>query len=103
MTKPAPAVPDYLASPNAIFNDVGVQWRYGRAPDYSKTRKVWEEGESFGPGPQAAEPLVLCPGSTALAYYRLAHALHRIFIKPTWYPSVVAAMQSGLGCQPTTN
>ncbi|KAI7188384.1 hypothetical protein KC352_g22080, partial [Hortaea werneckii] len=41
--EPAPAVPDYLASPNAVFNDVGVQWRYGKAPDYSKTRKVWEE------------------------------------------------------------
>lgn len=38
-------VPDYLASPNAIFDDEGVQWRYGKAPDYSKTRKVWEEGE----------------------------------------------------------
>ena len=42
---PAPAIPDYLASPNAVFKDEGVQWRYGRAPDYSKTRKVWEEGK----------------------------------------------------------
>ena len=41
----APAVPDYLASPNAVFSDEGVQWRYGKAPDYSKTRKVWEEGK----------------------------------------------------------
>lgn len=40
-------MPDYLASPNAVFGDEGVQWRYGRAPDYSKTRKVWEEGEQF--------------------------------------------------------
>ena len=47
---PAPAVPDYLASPNAVFGDEGVQWRYGRAPDYSKTRKVWEEGKSLIPG-----------------------------------------------------
>ncbi len=39
-----PALPDYLASPNAVFADEDVQWRYGRAPDYSKTRKVWEEG-----------------------------------------------------------
>lgn len=45
-TEPAPpALPDYVLSPNAVFNDDGVQWRYGRAPDYSKTRKVWEEGE----------------------------------------------------------
>ena len=42
---PAPAVPDYLASPNAVFGDEGVKWRYGRAPDYSKTRKVWEESK----------------------------------------------------------
>lgn len=40
----AAALPDYLASPNAVFADEGVQWRYGKAPDYSKTRKVWEEG-----------------------------------------------------------
>jgi len=46
-TEPAPAVPDYLASPNAVFGDPDVKWRYGKAPDYSKTRKVWEEGEQF--------------------------------------------------------
>lgn len=41
----APALPDFLVSPNAVFNDLGVKWRYGKAPDYSKTRKVWEEGK----------------------------------------------------------
>ena len=41
----ASALPDYVLSPNAVFNDEGSQWRYGRPPDYSKTRKVWEEGE----------------------------------------------------------
>jgi len=44
-SKPAPAIPDYLATPNAVFSDEGVQWRYGKPPDYSKTRKVWEESE----------------------------------------------------------
>ena len=44
-TEPAPGVPDYLASPNAVFGDADVKWRYGKAPDYSKTRKVWEEGK----------------------------------------------------------
>jgi hypothetical protein len=29
-----------------VFGDEGVKWRYGRAPDYSKTRKVWEEGKA---------------------------------------------------------
>ncbi|KAK4996223.1 hypothetical protein LTR66_004114 [Elasticomyces elasticus] len=45
--EPAPAVPDYLASPNAVLGDEGAQWRYGRAPDYSKTRKVFDETWSF--------------------------------------------------------
>lgn len=44
-TEPTPDLPDYLASPNAVFSDEGVQWRYGRPPDYTKTRKVWAEGE----------------------------------------------------------
>lgn len=37
-------LPDYVTTPNAVFSDEGVQWRYGRAPDYTKTRKVWREG-----------------------------------------------------------
>lgn len=44
-TAPAPGLPDYLASPNAVLGDTEVQWRYGRAPDYSKTRKVWAESK----------------------------------------------------------
>ena len=55
----APAVPDYLSSPNAVFNDEGVQWRYGRAPDYSKTRKVWEEGMLWSL--LASSPLLAMP------------------------------------------
>lgn len=43
--EPAPAVPDYLASPNAVFDDKDAQWRYGHPPDYSKTRAVWEQSE----------------------------------------------------------
>ncbi|KAK0939611.1 hypothetical protein LTR29_008861 [Friedmanniomyces endolithicus] len=60
--EPPPAVPDYLASPNAVFDDEGVKWRYGKAPDYSKTRKVWEEGKKMnhaaGSLPQLVENLV---------------------------------------------
>lgn len=59
----APAVPDYLASPNAVFADEGVKWRYGRAPDYSKTRKVWEEGEQNG---RALAAAISYPGSPGL-------------------------------------
>lgn len=39
----AASIPDYLASPNAVLADKDTQWRYGRAPDYTKTRKVFEE------------------------------------------------------------
>lgn len=45
---PAPALPDYLSDPNAVLKDAS-QWRYGRAPDYSNTRTVFEQSE-FGPG-----------------------------------------------------
>lgn len=48
------AVPDYLASPNAVFDDKDVQWRYGHAPDYSKTRAVWENSKS-------TRPCCVCP------------------------------------------
>ncbi|KAF2172393.1 hypothetical protein M409DRAFT_17627 [Zasmidium cellare ATCC 36951] len=57
-TEPAPAISDYLASPNAVFKDEGVQWRYGRAPDYSKTRKVWEEGKRMNHAAGSLEEMV---------------------------------------------
>lgn len=42
-TETAPGLPDYLLDPNAVLGDKSESWRYGRAPDYSKTRKVYEE------------------------------------------------------------
>lgn len=41
----APALPDYLASPDAVLGDKEAKWRYGRAPDYSKTRKMFAESK----------------------------------------------------------
>ena len=38
-----PALPDYVTNPDAVLNDTNVNWRYGRAPDYSKTRQVFAE------------------------------------------------------------
>ena len=38
-----PALPDYLTDPDAVLKDTEVNWRYGRAPDYSKTRAVFSE------------------------------------------------------------
>jgi hypothetical protein len=36
------ALPDYLTDPNAVLKDE-ASWRYGRAPDYSNTRSVYEQ------------------------------------------------------------
>lgn len=41
----APALPDYLTNPDAVLGDNDAKWRYGRAPDYSKTRKVFAESK----------------------------------------------------------
>ena len=42
--EPAPGLPDYLTNPNAVLGDT-AEWRYGRAPDYSNTRTVFENSE----------------------------------------------------------
>ena len=42
--QPAPAVPDYLSNPDAVLGDT-AEWRYGKAPDYSKTRQVFEKSK----------------------------------------------------------
>jgi hypothetical protein len=43
--EPDAALPDYLTNPNAVLGDKDAKWRYGRAPDYSKTRKMFVESE----------------------------------------------------------
>lgn len=40
------ALPDYLTDPDAVLKDTKVKWRYGRAPDYTKTRKTFAESMS---------------------------------------------------------
>lgn len=48
-SQPSPAepaaLPDYLTDADAVLKDQGVKWRYGRPPDYSKTRKVYADSE----------------------------------------------------------
>ena len=39
----APGLPDYVLNPNATLSDASANWRHGRAPDYTQTRKVYEE------------------------------------------------------------
>lgn len=40
------ALPDYVLDENAVLKDAAAKWRHGRAPDYSKTRKVYAESTS---------------------------------------------------------
>lgn len=40
----AAPLPDYLTNPDAVSADEGAQWRFGKAPNYSNTRRVWAEG-----------------------------------------------------------
>lgn len=40
--EPAAGLPDYVTDPDAVLKDQ-AHWRYGRAPDYTKTRKVYAE------------------------------------------------------------
>lgn len=46
-TEPAdeapPALPDYVLDPNAVLGDTKSHWRYGVPPDYSNTRKTYQE------------------------------------------------------------
>jgi len=46
--EPAPGLPDYVLDPNAVLKDNEAKWRYGRAPDYSKTRQVYSESKCPG-------------------------------------------------------
>lgn len=42
----APQLPDYVTDPDAVLKDKDVQWRFGRAPSYAKTREFYLQGES---------------------------------------------------------
>ncbi|KAI9688146.1 MAG: hypothetical protein M1822_001652 [Bathelium mastoideum] len=60
--EPAPALPDYVLNPNAVLQDQEAAWRYGLAPDYSKTRKFFSEtkkhNHTAGSLPDLVENLV---------------------------------------------
>lgn len=53
----AAGLPDYVLDHNAVMKDE-ANWRYGRAPDYTKTRKVWEESKKMSHEPQSLPDLV---------------------------------------------
>ncbi|KAK4160422.1 hypothetical protein QBC43DRAFT_245596 [Cladorrhinum sp. PSN259] len=39
----APKLPDYVLDPDAVLKDSNINWRYGKAPDYSRTREFFEQ------------------------------------------------------------
>jgi hypothetical protein len=59
---PAPGLPDYVLDEDAVLKDTNVNWRHGRAPDYSKTRKIFTEtkqsNHQAGSLPDLVEKLV---------------------------------------------
>lgn len=44
-THTTPSLPDWVTDPNAVLADEIASWRYGRAPDYTQTRKMFEESK----------------------------------------------------------
>jgi hypothetical protein len=49
-------LPDYVLDADAVLKDTNVNWRHGRAPDYSKTRKVWSESKQLIEAPGELSP-----------------------------------------------
>jgi hypothetical protein len=45
----APGLPDYVLDEDAVLKDTDVKWRHGRAPDYTKTRKIYSESKPAPP------------------------------------------------------
>jgi hypothetical protein len=58
----APGLPDYVLDEDAVLKDADAKWRHGRAPDYSKTRKIYSEtkkcSHTAGSLPDLVEKLV---------------------------------------------
>lgn len=52
-----PGLPDYVLNPNATLKDTSSNWRHGQAPDYSRTRKVYEQSTSIQVTAKILQPL----------------------------------------------
>lgn len=44
-TEAAPSFPDFYTDPNAVLKDTSAAWRFGKAPDYSRTRAFYAESK----------------------------------------------------------
>ncbi|KAK7927935.1 pathogen-related protein [Apiospora marii] len=51
-------LPDYMTDPNAVLGDADAEWRHGQPPDYSKTRKVFEQTKQTSHAPGSLPDLV---------------------------------------------
>jgi hypothetical protein len=43
----AETLPDYVLDDNAVLKDDVASWRYGKAPDYSKTRAFYQDSKTM--------------------------------------------------------
>lgn len=43
----AAALPGFYTNPNYVLGDSSATWRFGKPPDYSKTRRLFAESKSF--------------------------------------------------------
>ncbi|KAE9992795.1 hypothetical protein EG327_007719 [Venturia inaequalis] len=61
-TAEAPALPGFYTDPNFVLGNSSAAWRYGKPPDYSKTRRLFAETKSQNHSanslPQLVENLV---------------------------------------------
>ncbi|KAK9386011.1 hypothetical protein V1515DRAFT_197700 [Lipomyces mesembrius] len=53
-----PVIPDYATDPNAVLNDTDATWRHGAPPNYSNTRKVFEETKQMSHETGSLEAIV---------------------------------------------
>ncbi|KAJ3048277.1 hypothetical protein HK097_010708 [Rhizophlyctis rosea] len=53
-----PSFPDYFLSPDAVLQDDAKSWRFGRRPDYAKTRTAWRQTKLMNHTAGSLEELV---------------------------------------------
>ncbi|KAK6078837.1 pathogen-related protein [Seiridium cupressi] len=54
----ATGLPDYVLDDNAVMKDDNAKWRYGKAPDYTKTRQIWRDSKRMSHEAQSLPDLV---------------------------------------------
>ncbi|KIK51361.1 hypothetical protein GYMLUDRAFT_265867 [Collybiopsis luxurians FD-317 M1] len=57
-SKKSPNLPDYAVDPDAVLKDKSAKWRFGRIPDYTKTRASYQAGKAMNHLPSSLESIV---------------------------------------------